>query len=770
MRKLADKGRFNNMNAPFSPNRSLRCHPAHSMLFIALLCSAGMTMPAAAQTLGKDTPEQTGTPENKAAPAAEPVIDFSAATVNYDSDADVVTAIGDVILVRDGYQLRADTIIWDRKTGEVTAQGNIRSIGPKGDVAYGDSIKLTDSLRDGVVQNLLLVMADGGRLAAQRGTRSDGILELDYAAYTPCAVERADGCPKRPSWQVKAVKVRFDPVKKRVTYQGARIELFGLPVIPLPFLSHPAESTADSGFLVPDIGYSRNNGAEIELPYYWRLAPNRDIIFSATAFSKVAPLAQARFRSLEKKGAIELAAYGTYSSRISTASGASNQANRRFRGYIDGASKFQLDPNWSVTGSLRLSTDRTFLRRYDISNDDRLRNTVRAERIDSNSYFSLAGWAVQTLRAGDKQGQTPIALPEIDYRLRLDDPVLGGRVQLQANSLAIGRTAGQDTQRAFASAQWDLRTITGLGQDVNFTVLGRSDVYHSDENDKTVTAIYRGNSGWQARAIVAAAVDVRWPFVGQAFGGTQILTPRVQLVAAPGVSNLRIPNEDSRAVDLEDSNLFALNRFPGYDRFEGNYRVTVGVDWAFRGKDVAIDATVGQSLRLTNAATIFPDGTGLSEKVSDFVGRTEVRFKDLVKLNHRFRLDKDNLAIRRNEIDATVGSLGTYAQIGYLKLNRNIGPLIEDLADREEVRLAGRARIARYWSVFGSAILDLTDQSEDPLSSSDGYSPIRHRLGIAYDDDCLTIGFTWKRDYLPSGDARRGNSYSFRLAFKNLGV
>ncbi len=735
-----------------------------SLLLMVCLCSGLAAVPANAQATD-DTPK---TDVNKI--ASDAVIQFSAERVDYDSSADLVTAIGDVVLNREGYTLRADTIIWNRKSGEVTAQGNIRSVGPNGDVAYGDSIKLTDTLKDGVIENFLLVMADGGRLAAQRGSRTDGAIDLDYAAYTPCAVERANGCPKRPSWQVKAVKVNYDPVKKRVKYEGARIELFGLPVIPLPFLSHPAETKAGSGFLVPNLRYSRNNGAEIELPYYLRIAQNRDLTASATVFSKVAPLLQTRFRSLEKNGAVEIAGYGTYSSRISTAAGSTNASNRRFRGYVDGIAKFQLDPNWSASASLRVATDRTFLRRYDISNDDRLRNTLSLERIDADSYFSLSGWAVQTLRTGDKQGLTPIALPEIDYRLRLSNPVLGGKVQLQANSLLLSRTAGQDTQRAFASARWDWRTITGLGQDVSFTLLGRGDVYHSDENDSTLTAVYRGDSGWQTRGIFAAAADVRWPFVGQAFGGTHILTPRVQLVAAPNVSNLRIPNEDSRAVDLEDSNLFALNRFPGYDRFEDNYRVTVGIDWAFRGQDFAIDATVGQSLRLSNRETIFPDGTGLSEKVSDFVGRTELRFKDIVKINHRFRLDKDNLAIRRNEVDATVGSKGTYAQIGYLKLNRNIGSAIEDLSDREEVRVAGRARIARYWSIFGSAIVDLTDQSEDILATSDGFAPIRHRLGISYDDDCLTIGFTWKRDYQATGDARRGNSYLFRLAFRNLGV
>lgn len=697
-------------------------------------------------------------------------IGFSAATVEYDSNTEIVTAKGDVIVNRDGYTVRADTIVWNRTSGEVTAEGSIRAVGPEGDVAYGDKIVLTDALKDGVIDNLLVVLADESRLAAKRGERRDGIYTLNYAAYTACKVEGPDGCPKKPSWEVKAVKVVYDPARKRVKYEGARIELFGLPVIPLPFLSHPVDAKAGSGFLVPSIGFSRNNGVEVEQSYYWRMAQNRDLTASVTAFSDAAPLGQVKFRSLEKKGAFEIAAYGTYSNRISTSGAVVPAGNNVFRGYVEGTGRFQLDPYWSISASGRYASDRTFLRRYDISRDDRLRSTFAAERIGDNSYFSLAGWAVQTLRTGDDQGLAPIALPEIDYRLRVDDPLLGGKIQLQANSLAIGRTDGQDTQRAFASARWDLRTLTGLGQEVTFTLMGRGDVYHSDENASTATVIYRGNSGWQGRGIFAAAADVKWPFVGEAFGGTQILTPRVQFVAAPTIANLKVPNEDSRAVDLEDSNLFALNRFPGYDRFEDKARVTYGFDWSLRTQDFTADFTIGQSYRLSNRASILPDGTGLSDKVSDIVGRTDLRFRDFVKLTHRFRLDKDSLAIRRNEIDATIGSRSTYLQAGYLKLNRNIGPTLEDLRDREEIRLAGRLKVARYWSVFGSTIIDLTDATEDPTSLADGFDPIRHRLGVAYDDDCLSLSLTWRRDYQPVGDSQRGNSFLFRLAFRNLGV
>ncbi len=744
------------MNIPAPPPQSSRL-----LLATLLLCCTALPSVAVAQEAEPDAVEAKATGDQ---------IGFSAAVVEYDSNTEIVTAKGDVIINRDGYTVRADNVIWNRTSGEVNAIGSVRAVGPEGDVAYGDKIVLTDALKDGVIENLLVVLADESRLAAKRGERKDGVYSLDYAAYTACKVEGPDGCPKKPSWEVKATKVVYDPATKRVKYEGARIELFGLPVVPLPFLSHPVDSKAGSGFLVPSIGFSRNNGVELEESYYWRMAPNRDLTASITAFSNAAPLGKLNFRSLEKKGALEITTYGTYSNRIDTSGAVIPTGSNVFRGYVEGAGRFQLDPYWSISASGRWASDRTFLRRYDISRDDRLRSTFAAERIGIDSYFSLAGWAVQTLRPGDNQGLAPIALPEIDYRLRIDDPLLGGKIQLQANSLAIGRTSGQDTQRAFASAKWDLRTLTGLGQEITFTALARGDIYHSDENASTATIIYRGDSGWQGRGIFAAAADIKWPFVGKAFGGTQIFTPRVQIVAAPSIANLSIPNEDSRAVDLEDSNLFALNRFPGYDRFEDDYRITYGFDWALRKSNFTADVTVGQSYRLSNRASIFPDGTGLSDKVSDIVGRSEFRFKDIVKLTHRFRLDKDSFAIRRNEVDATIGSRGTYLQAGYLKLNRNIGPTVEDLSDREEIRLAGRVRVARYWSIFGSTIIDLTDIKEDPTSFADGFDPIRHRLGVAYDDDCLSLSLTWRRDYQPTGDAQRGNGFLFRLAFRNLGV
>ncbi|WP_239018087.1 LPS-assembly protein LptD [Sphingomonas flavalba] len=735
--------------------------PAAALPLAIGLAPAG----AAAQTPPAPPPETPAPPGE----TDDKVVAFSAGQIEYQSESDVVTATGEVRMSREGNRLRADTVSWNRRTGAVVAEGSVAITNPEGDTAYGDHVDLTDTLKDGVVENLLVVLQDGGRLAARRGTLANDVKTLEHAAYTPCAVVDDKGCPKKPTWKVTAAKVVYDPNIGRATFKGARIELFGLPLIPLPGLSTPTSDRSGSGLLVPDLRYNRVNGFEFAQPYYFSITPNRDLTVTPHIYSSVLPLIEAKYRALTGTGAYQIHAIATSSRAMSATLQPDPASSRNFRGYIEGSGRFQLDPYWSVSGSFRVATDRTFLRRYDFSRDDRLRSTLRLERLDADSYFSLAGWATQTLRIADPQGQQPIALPEIDYRRRISDPLLGGKVELQLNSLAIGRTAGQDTQRAFAGLRWDLRRYTPLGQEVTFTAYARADVYHTDETLLTATTSYRGEAGWQSRGIAALAIDVKWPFVGEFLGGTQQITPRVQIVASPDISNLKIPNEDARAFDLEDSNLFALNRFPGYDRFEDGQRITYGVDYALSLPDISIDANVGQSYRLNSQPVLFPDGTGLSRRTSDIVGRATVRFRDFVTLTERFRLDKDSLAVRRNEIDATIGSRKTYAMIGYLRLNRDIDDRIEDLRDREEIRLGGRVQFAKYWSIFGSAVVDLTDKREDPLSLADGFSPVRHRLGIAYEDDCVELGVTWRRDYEDTGDARRGNSFLLRLAFKNLG-
>ena len=179
----------------------------------------------------------------------------------------------------------------------------------------------------------------------------------------------------------------------------------------------------------------------------------------------------------------------------------------------------------------------------------------------------------------------------------------------------------------------------------------------------------------------------------------------------PPTPNLDIPNEDARAVDLEDLNLFALNRFrlrPLGGRRSRHLRRRLGRD--LRG--LAFRTNIGQSYRLSTRETILPSGTGLSGRFLDFVGEPACP-RPPRQLRPPFRVDKDNLAIRRNEVDATVADAKPTSRSAICASTATSTPRSRICAIARRCAPAAAGAL-RYWSLFGSAVIDLTNRNEDP--------------------------------------------------------
>jgi LPS-assembly protein len=744
----------------------------------ALIAVLGAPQGVTAQQvpLGEAAPPRASppasSPPGETQPSMRPgdAIDVAADTLTYDDNSAIITASGDVNLAREAWKLRADRVEYDRGSGLVLATGNVVSIDPEGNQAFGDSVRLDESLNDGTIDNLLLVLNDGGRLAANSGVRSGNIIRLDHALYSPCAVVDNEGCPHAPVWQVKGKQVTYNRDKHRISYRDASLEMFGVPILYLPRFSHPdALAKQVTGLLLPGIEFRRQLGFGVSLPYHIALAPDRDITITPHFYTSESPALQLQARRLFSDGPVEIDAFFTYAQRIDFAADNITQINegRRFRGYFGIKGQFQHSPQWRSTFSLRLTTDDTFNRLYGLDLDDTLRSTYALERRTATSYLSISGWAFQGLRVSDRSGEIPFALPLIDYDWRPAEVVLGGRLRIGANILNLVRTGGQSIQRGLAFGRWDRSVVNSVGLRVTGTAMLRTDLYNVIDPQRATLPEYAGERGIQGRVVPLAGLDFEWPFTGPALGGNQTITPRFQIVGAPASLNGSIPNEDSRAIELEDISLFDLNRFPGFDRVESGSRITYGVEYALDRPGWALRSQVGQSLRIAGRGNDFPAGTGLSDTVSDFTGRTNLKIGSFVEITHRFRLDRETLAVRRNEIDLALGTRRSYLTVNYLKLNRNI--MLEDLEDRTELRVGGRIAFARFWSAFGSGIIDLTRKAENPNATGDGFGPIRHRVGIEYEDECFRIGVSWRRDYVSDRDFRAGNAYLITLAFKTLG-
>ncbi len=213
------------------------------------------------------TPANPATPGAVAGASASPdqgPIAFEADEVEYNDNTDTVTATGAVVLRRQNQSVRADEVTWNRTTGQIVATGNIRMVDEDGNQLFTDRAELTDELKTGAMENLLLALREGGRLAAQSGKRiANGDAILTHASYTACEVEDAEGCPKQPTWRITASQVIYQEDKKSVRFKGARLEIFGIRLMPLPGLLVATDGRAISGPLIPDFRLSASNGVEM---------------------------------------------------------------------------------------------------------------------------------------------------------------------------------------------------------------------------------------------------------------------------------------------------------------------------------------------------------------------------------------------------------------------------------------------------------------------------------------------------------------------------
>lgn len=80
-----------------------------------------------------------------------------------------------------------------------------------------------------------------------------------------------------------------------------------------------------------------------------------------------------------------------------------------------------------------------------------------------------------------------------------------------------------------------------------------------------------------SRTRFSAGVDVSYPLIKRTQRADIILEPVVQVsVSNKADIDPRIPNEDLQVIELDESSLFRMDRFSGYDLVEGGSRVTAG--------------------------------------------------------------------------------------------------------------------------------------------------------------------------------------------------
>ncbi|MEX2648262.1 MAG: LPS assembly protein LptD [Alphaproteobacteria bacterium] len=690
------------------------------------------------------------------APTADEPSVFRADELVYDRELAVVTATGDVEIAQGDRVLLADTVSYDQRTGTVTASGNVALLEPSGDVVFAEYVELTESLKSGVVRDIRILLADRSRFAANSAVRAGGRLTtLSKAVYSPCEL-----CPddpaRAPLWQIKAVRIVHDQGRHEVKYYDAWLEIFGVPVAYTPYFQH-ADPTVRrrTGLLAPSFGDSSNLGAFVALPFYVALAPNRDLTFTPKLTSEEGAVYFGEYRERTAGGAFTLE--GSITRADERDDRGVKTGGKETRGHVRGDGLFQIDETWRWGFSVYRSTDDTYLTRYNIDEADTLTSRLFAEAFRARSYGSVEGYLFQGLDQADDPGETPVISPLFDVNLVGRPREDGSFATVDLNGLILTRNDGTDSRRLSLAAAWHVPRLGAAGDVYELTASLRGDAYEVDQAEvpgsPTATT-----SGFTGRVLPELSLSWRWPWVRHQGRASQLVEPIVVGVIGPyGVNPKEIPNEDSTDVELTDINLFEAQRFPGLDRVESGPRVHYGVRLGtFGAGGGRTTLLIGQSYRARRDAT-FAVGSGLESDFSDYVGRVDIAPSANFDIAYRFRLDKDDLEFRRNEVEAVLGPPKLRLGLTYLALSDKVSD-VEEPDRREEIGVTGRAEFLTYWSVDGALRSDLTG---DGLISAGG--------GITYEDECTVLGLRVQRRFTSDRDAPADTSVMFVVKLRHLG-
>ncbi|WP_242390243.1 LPS-assembly protein LptD [Polymorphum gilvum] len=736
-------------------------------LALGFACSLAAAGPAEAQ---QSLQEALAT---RVDPAAQMMLE--ADSLNYDFDRDVVSASGTVQIYYDGYTLEARQVSYDRRNGRLTARGAVRMTEPDGNVLSGEEMELSDDFADGFARSLQLDTPERTRFVAETATRSGGnVTTFENGVYT--VYTRPTTPPgKPPLWRLRAARIIHNQQERVIYYEDAALEFFGQPVAYLPYLSMPDPTVKrKSGFLMPSGVYSDRLGVGVTVPYYWALDPHFDLTVAATPMSKQGALGEVSWRHRLMSGSYTVAAAGLFQARPNEFAGSSG--DRRWRGAIHTDGEFRISRNWKWGWDLTYKTDRAFLEDYSavsFSGKDEisqiyLSGETRRNALSVRAYaFSITQEDYNSAAAGhdpvgpfspvgsDLQDKQPFVLPVVDYDYVFDDPVAGGELSLTSNftsltraktdAFAVGgvnRYRGVDGtfSRWSVMSEWRRTLIDPLGQVFTPFAYVRGDLFFLASADKNVTTLT--DDAFVGRAVPAAGLEYRYPFVATFDGGNQIIEPIAQVIVRPDEQRIgQLPNDDAQSIVFDATTLFDYDKFSGFDRAEGGTRANVGLNYKLQfDSGQYMSVLFGRSFHLAGRNSYaYTDvlgatrDSGLETARSDYVSSLYFDTRYGVKVGAQTRFDGTDFSVRRVQAQATATYGPVVSSLAYAFLSEQ--PDLGIDRPREEILGSASLRLIQNWRVFGSLRYDLENENI-----------VQDGVGIGYDDEGFSVSLSYQED------------------------
>jgi LPS-assembly protein len=694
----------------------------------------------------------------------------------YDTKNNRVIAQGNVEIYYNNYILTADQVIYDQNVNKLLAEGNAQLKDPNGGITRADRFEALDDFRDAFIQSLSVVTQDNTRIAADRAYRREGnITEYERGKFTPC--KNDPGMP--PLWCISAGRIIHDQRAATITYQDAQFELLGMPVLYLPYFQHPDPSVKRrSGFLMPTYSNSSELGFGVEIPYYFALAPNYDFTFHPQYLSKHGVLWQGDWRHRLADGQYSIK-FAAIEEGLDETAGAGLTDRTGWRGSIETKGQFSLSSWWRYGWDITVESDDSFRRYYKLDpilQTDRV-NTVYLQGMSDRNYFSAKLYQFGGLLLNDTSYSESLVHPVIDYRYIVGRPVLGGELSFNAHARAMTRDDGTDTAHAVIEANWRKQLIDPIGQVWTPFTYARGDVYSYAQAVSPVDGTTPIPDDTVTRGVAAGGVLYSYPFVAHTGAGSHVIAPTAQIITRQASADQRrLPDEDAKSLVFDDTLLFDVDKFSGYDRYETGTRLNVGAQYTFQANNgVYARAVLGQSIHLAGANPYVDPGldpsvppkfnyspvSGLETDRSDYVAGLYMSPWSGLSLIAQARFDDDDWKLYRQDtvVQASYGPVFGSAAYTFARFDPQISAT--SAVDTQQDILASLGlKLTNHWTVAGTVRYDI-----------DARDRIQDQFSLRYSDECFVLTATYTETFIENAalDLRPDRTLMLRFELKHLG-
>jgi LPS-assembly protein len=566
---------------------------------------AGSPAPApASQARSKANKSRPSEPKLSAGGAIDITSDH--ATLGVDGNA---TLQGNVNVRQGDRQIRGDEVHYNQKTNSFKTEGNMEYEDPIVKITGAGGNYSPDGGADvRAAQFDLRQRAARGSADALRMSQP-GVIDLKGVRFTTC--------PKaEEAWHIKAKSVTLNTQTQIGDARSAQVDFQGVPIMYLPWLSFPLGNQRKSGFLFPTIGNSSRSGVEVDVPYYWNIAPNADLTFDPIFYTK---------RGADLGGDLR---YLTQSQH--------------------GELKWSYLPNDTSAGQ-----SRSLLKLNTVSElPGDFRFTINAEEVSDTSYFEdfsqgpegtstafVEQLAALTYRDehwrvdAEAQHYQTIDIGNIleQYRPYARVPSLAVSANYALGAAEHFRYGFESEvvnfQRPLGVTGWRIDALPDVSLDFSYpgffvrpSIAWRQTQY---ELSNTVPGADRSPS----RTLPIASIDTGLQF--ERYSGSHdqrrlTLEPRVLYLYVPYRNQDQLPLFDTALPDLDPVELFRNNRYVGADRVGDANQVSVGVTSrlldAHDGKQF-LSATLGQTYYFTDPRVVLPYEVPRTDLRSDFVAQ-----------------------------------------------------------------------------------------------------------------------------------------------------